>query len=1318
LGNGTTTSSNTPVEVNGLSGIVAVAAGTSHTLALKSDGTVWAWGYDGLGSATISSSDTPVQVSGLSNIIAIAAGVNSSIAVKADGTVWTWGDNSLGQLGNGFAPDPGGVPIQVPGLSGVVGAAAGGLSDFVVKSDGTVWGWGYAGCSPPLPDCGGFGNNHAGGYASPVQVPISGVKAVAVSGLTTGMALKSDGTVWYWGGAVYQLSGVSNVEAISGGPFGGLMLKSDGTVWNFINTPTQVSGVSNVVAIAAGGSSDAVLEADGTVWTWGDNSQGELGNGTNTNSTTPVQVSNLTGVVAIAAGTQDFSGEIGADYVLAVQGQGAVAAWGMNAVGQLGNGTLASSTTPVPASNLSSIAAIAAGSGHSLALKSDGTAWAWGYNTYGQLGNGTNANSWTPIQVNDLSSVVAVSGGGIHSLALRSDGTVWAWGDNSDGQLGSLSVTTTNTPVQTSNLSGVVAIAAGYFYSLALRSDGTVWAWGSGESVNGTNTTIFTPVQVSNLSSVVAIAAGTDTSLALKSDGTVWAWGDNSYGELGDGTNGGIVGTPIQVSNLSGVVAIAVGQFYCLALKSDGTVWAWGYNADGELGNGTTTNSDTPVQVENLANVAAIAAGTYHNLALKSDGPIWGWGSNGDGELGNGSTTSSITPVQVSNLSGVASISAGDEFSLAVVNAGPNGVATAAFAGTDTSTQGSWYLKYGKDGDSVALVSQSIPSYATFAVQNQLSWTWATTTIDPRALQVAGPGGVNATCWYNTTSFSFDVNVGASSHQFAMYAVDWDNQGRTETITILDASTNLTLSSQTISNFEGGIYLVWYITGHVRIIVTPNSGPNAVVSGVFFGTALSPLTPILGITKTHTGNFTQGQHAFYTVTVSNQAGAGPTSGTVTVTENPPSGLAIEGMAGTGWACTVPTCSRNDVLNSGLSYPPITVTVNVAANATSPQINAATVSGGGSASANANDSTVINPSSGSSGPSASFVKADTSTQGNWMGVYGSDASAIANGPQSANPSYGTFAVQQQLNWTWASSTADTRALETDNQGDRIAAAWYSPAAFNFDVNLTDSNPHQVALYVLDWDGQGRAETIQIADASNPSNVLNTQAVSSFGNGIYLVWTITGHVTITVTPSTGPNGVVSGIFFGGGGSAPSSATASWVASDTTTQGAWIGKYGSGGYSLANAGQNFVVPATFAVQGSLTPWTWASDPTPPDPRDLETDANGDQIAAAWYSPASFYFDLNLTDGKTHQIALYVLDWDDHGRQETIQVVDANSGATLDTRVIPDSSGDSTSTNTTSTNFQNGTYLIWNVSGHVKINVTTGAGPNAVVSGVFINN
>src|SRR5579884_3346311 len=289
--------------------------------------------------------------------------------------------------------------------------------------------------------------------------------------------------------------------------------------------------------------------------------------------------------------------------------------------------------------------------------------------------------SATPLgQTTGFTGAVGVSAGSRHSLALKEDGTVWGWGSNVDGQLGDGPglATTISFPVQVIGITAA-AVAAGYGHSLAVDSDGTVWAWGrngAGQLGDGTNIDRSAPERVTGLSDVraspVAIAAGLRHSLALKNDGTVWAWGDNSVGELGDGTTTDR-NTPVQVSGLDNVIGIAAGASHNLAVRSDGTVWAWGSNDMGQLGNGDTGGYSTkPIQVSGgMTNARAVAAGLVHSLAVKDDGTVWAWGDNGTGQLGDGTTVSRTSPVQVSGGMVHATVAAaGSYFSLALKDDG------------------------------------------------------------------------------------------------------------------------------------------------------------------------------------------------------------------------------------------------------------------------------------------------------------------------------------------------------------------------------------------------------------------------------------------------------------------------------------------------------------------------------------------------------------------------------------------------------------------------------------------------------------------------
>jgi pro-kumamolisin-like protein len=711
--------------------------------------------------------------------------------------------------------------------------------------------------------------------------------------------------------------------------------------------------------------------------------------------------------------------------------------------------------------------------------------------------------------------------------------------------------------------------------------------------------------------------------------------------------------------------------------------------------------------------------------------------------VASNATSPQVNQVTVSG-GGSASANANDPTTIAI----PIPPAVANFVASDTTTQGTWHGAYGAEGYSIANDSQSIPSYATFAVQNQSNYTWAASTTDPRALQNGADTGRIAATWYVTGTFDFDVNfTDGNLHRFALYAVDWDASGRSETFQILDANTNAILDTRTLSNFSNGTYLVWSISGHVRINVTSVTGVNAVVSGVFFGGASAGGPETVSVSPQNV-TLTGSQQQQFAATVTGTPNQAVTWSIAVVNPSTAAGGTISAV--------------------GLYTAP--------AVATPTQVTIKATSVDGTASGTANVTLITKPA-------ANFITSDTTTQGTWHGSYGADGYSIANDSQSI-PSYATFAVQNQSNYTWAASTTDPRALQNGANTGRIAATWYVTGTFDFDVNLTDGNVHQFALYAVDWDASGRSETIQVLDA-NTSAVLDTRTLSNFSNGTYLVWSLAGHVKINVTSVAGVNAVVSGVFFGGASSGgpetvsvspqnvtlnasqtqqfaatvtgnsnqavtwsiaavnPSTApagtistgglytapavptaakvtikatsadgtasgtstvtlnapaTANFITADTSTQGTWHGVYGADGYSIANDSQSIPSYATFAVQNQSN-YTWVASTT--DPRALQNGANTGRIAATWYLTGTFDFDVNLTDGNVHQFAFYAVDWDNEGRTETIQVLDANTNAVLDTRTL--------------SNFSNGTYLLWNFSGHVKINVSWNTGVNAVVSGVF---
>jgi hypothetical protein len=598
-----------------------------------------------------------------------------------------------------------------------------------------------------------------------------------------------------------------------------------------------------------------------------------------------------------------------------------------------------------------------------------------------------------------------------------------------------------------------------------------------------------------------------------------------------------------------------------------------------------------------------------------------------------------------------------------------------SFISQDSSTQGSWHGVYGADGYWISQDSQSQPKYGTAAVENQRNYTWASSTSDPRALQTGSGSGRIASTWYSTSTFSLTVNVtDGNPHQVALYLLDWDSKNRAETVQVVDAASGIVLDTRPVSNFSGGVYLLWNVWGSVVFNVTDISGPNSVVSGLFFDPSSAAEKVLLNPSNSTLSGGGQQQ---FTATVTNSTSQVVTWSILSV--NPST------AAAGSFSTTTP----------GLYLAPAVGTISNA------QVTVKAVSADGTASATALINLV-----GPSNTAAAFVSIDSKTQGNWQSVYGSDGYDLASLSPSI-PGYATFALNNQLNYIWNGSTADPRALRMPGTSSGIAATWYSPTSFSFDFNA-GANPHQLAIYAVDWDNQGRSETVQILDA-NTNASLNVQNLSNFSGGAYLIWNITGHVKITITANSGPNAVISGVFFGAGAASITAATASFVSADTATQGSWLGVYGSAGFSVAGGTQTNPTFGSISLQNQLN-WTWAATTT--DPRALEVGGPGNRVAATWYNASTVSLDINLTDGQSHQVALYLLDWDSKGRNETIQIQDANLGTTLDSRTVP-----AANTSTTSANFIGGSYLIWKVKGHIKINILSNAGPNAVVSGIFID-
>ena len=816
LGNNTTTNSRSPIAVQvagtPLAGktIVQIAAGADHSLALDSDGALYAWGsnaYGQLGNGTTTNSSVPVavKIAGTplagKTIVQIAAGANHNMVLTSDGAVYTWGWNYHGQLGNNTKTNSNTIvavqTISTP-IAGkkIVKIAAGQGHSLALTDDGMVYAWGRN-------DTGQLGNNATTDAMLPVAVTVTGTpmsnKTIVeiASGARHSLAIDSSGKVYAWGhNGSGQLGNNSTVNAL---------------------TPVAVQAPAdkNIIQVSGSGwlgDSSSALASDGTVYSWGRGFDGQLGDGTNNDSSVPVITvinlvdtpstpthvmakpgdttaiiswqapivsggQNITGYVLqyqavgasswttinvaaaatshtitgltndqtyrirlaakITAGTGDFSNVVlvtphakptitnvspaigpvaggqnvtltgtnfilkskkimqtvnGNGYSLALSADGTVYTWGRNEYGQLGNGVTATNS-PVPVAVKTAgtpmegktIVQISAKVWYALALASDGTVYSWGFNSWGQLGNGTSGtanNASAPVAVKTAGTpmegktIVQVAAGATHSLALATDGTIYAWGKNEYGQLGNDSTTNSPVPVAVKTagtpMDGktIIQIHAGYEHSLALASDGTVYAWGrnnSGQLGKNDATDTHIPAAVQTLGTpmagkvIVQLAAGNSQSMALASDGTVYTWGWNQYGQLGNGTttNSRIpvavvtTGTPLAGKTIS---QIAAGNAHALAMTDDGAIYSWGWNQYGQLGNNSTINSSLPVIVKTTGTPLAgkmitqiASGGSPNSLVLANDGTMYTWGWGQHGQLGNGTIgTDAKTPLAVS----------------------------------------------------------------------------------------------------------------------------------------------------------------------------------------------------------------------------------------------------------------------------------------------------------------------------------------------------------------------------------------------------------------------------------------------------------------------------------------------------------------------------------------------------------------------------------------------------------------------------------------------------------------------------------------------
>jgi len=776
LGDGTRTDRSTWERVSGASGVVQLSAANETVFGLLPDGTVVGWGSNFAGvlgtghKSDVSWVGSAQPVAGLSDIVQIGSGTQQAFFLRGDGTVWATGRNTFSAaLGNTSVGDQSAAPVQVGTLTDITLIAGSHQGGYALKSDGTVWAWGsnYAGVmgdgTTPVPPPWSPG---APVYASATPAQVQGLpgRVTQLAGsFAGGVALVEDGTVWTWG---------DNSSGFVGG--------SD----TAYSTATA-RGLSDVIQITASGGSGYALKSDGTVWAWGANDYGQLGDGTTSARSTPVQVAGLSGIgVAslmknspstkrmflvtslttmtvqmapqLAAGSSvpvtvtvqsSGVGIAGVSVSLSVNGSGSLSASSGTTDSSGAFSTTLSVASSVAAGNIVRVSAAStscAASGQLTVLNAN--LLSFGGNLGNELGDGLAASARSKLDPGLTSPVFAsvvrqavtsgspnTDAGGRTSFALLADGSMWGIGGGSWGQLGvngtQGSAVWVNIPLRTS----VQQIAMTNLNGVALLTDGTVWAWGNnafGQLADGTLDYKSSPVQIPGLPErVVQIAASEGNIYALLADGSVRAWGSGNQGRRGDGSTASHLGDPVAVQLPPSVKATAIGVSSAtgMAVLEDGTVWAWGNNSSGTVGDGTTTNRTIPVQVSGLpTDVSAFAGGQKTAYALTSSGDVWGWGAGDRGQLGNGTTMSvQSTPAKIPGLSNVRQISSGILTGYALLGDGSVrswGANSVLSVATNQTLSGQ--LGDGGTADSSVPVSVSLPNGLTvsaLAVSSSLS---------------------------------------------------------------------------------------------------------------------------------------------------------------------------------------------------------------------------------------------------------------------------------------------------------------------------------------------------------------------------------------------------------------------------------------------------------------------------------------------------------------------------------------------------------------------------------------------------------------------
>ena len=805
IGDGTTISKSSPVQVAG--SWTSLSVGSGHILGIKTDSTLWAWGSNALGQLGLGTTvdrSSPVQVGVAANWSLISAGTNFSLAINALGQLYAWGANDLGQLGDNTVVNES-SPTQIGTTTSWNAVSAGSSHSMAINSDGNLFTWGYG-------IVGNLGHNNTQSLSNPTQVTsVTNSWTQVAAGWLQSHAITTLGEQYGWGGnGGGQLGINSNIPR---------------------SVPTIVPGTTSWTQVAANLNTSYAIDTLGKLYSAGVNSDGSSG----LNDVTGAQLSNYTQLTVGTSYTFISAGGIGRN-AAAVSSDSKYYAWGQNTNGQIGNGdtltkiapfTLLAPATPSFSSptiiGSDYFSEISAGVSYALGLKTDYTLWGWGFNDRGQLGNGDTINRSSPTQVGNYFnlgplSYTQIAAGWSHGLAISTSNKLYTWGINTSMLL-------------TNQVFSWTQVIVGQLHGAAIRSDGLLFTWGSntqGQLGNNSTTQTNSPILISSGNSWSVVAAGNSNTAAIDTSGRLYAWGANDYGQLGQGDTGGTGRSVItQLGSATNWTKVSLGEYYLMAINSDnqlygtgintsgslgvgdaanrsnltiipgatswsqvsagkgttgaidntGKIWLWGVGTSGQIGNGLALSRSSPVQISASVDWNKIAVGASHVIAIKSDTTLWAWGIGTSGQTGNGSALSRSSPVLVSaaGLGGVSSytqIGAGADFSVAQKSDGTLwgwGLNTSGQLGDNTTVNKSTpvQLLTGLSFTSIGTFGGGLNQWAAVLRNNNTIYTWGFNTsgqiADSTSVTKSSPTQLGSVGLMGSMSYPVQITVGTGS---------------------------------------------------------------------------------------------------------------------------------------------------------------------------------------------------------------------------------------------------------------------------------------------------------------------------------------------------------------------------------------------------------------------------------------------------------------------------------------------------------------------------------------------------------------------------